>query len=93
MPPDYVDPLEHVTPPHRVEPREGVVRRAGAPAHHGRISGVVVAVHRRTPQHAEEHRLDTSVGGEAHSEVVVQVDEGDVSALIGRRVAIHFSED
>lgn len=93
MPQDYVDPLEHVNPAHRVEPREGVARREAVPAHHGRISGVVVAVHRRTPQHAEEHRLDTSVGGEAHSEVVVQVDEDDVSALMGRRVVIHFSED
>lgn len=90
---DYVDPLEHVNPSHRVEPREGAPRRPGTPVHHGRVSGVVIAVHRRTPQHAEEHRLDTSVGGAAHSEVVVQVDEGDVSALMGKRVAIHFGED
>jgi hypothetical protein len=90
---DFVDPLEHINPVHGVQPREGSPGRRGAPTHRGMVAGTVIAVHRRTTQHAEPHRLDASVGAMEHSEVVVQVDEGDVSELMGKRVAIHFARD
>lgn len=90
MSPDgYVDPIGELPP---VQPVSGGGRRdQREPGHEGRITGEVIAVHRRTNTHPEEgHVLDTSVGAVEHSEVVVQVNRDDLDGLVGKRVAMHF---
>lgn len=91
MPDDYVDPIDNVEPSHRVEGRGA--ERPRRPAHRGSVTGTIVSVQRKTQKHAEEHTLDTSVGAQAQSEVVIRVDDGDVDDLLGRRVVIHYRED
>lgn len=91
MPDDFVNPIDHLEPARPIE-GHGAVPGA-APVRHATVRGRVVAVHRRTPQHAESHRLDASVGAQTHSEVIIQIDEGDVGDLVGKRVAIHYRDE
>jgi hypothetical protein len=91
MPDDYVNPVDHVEASPPIE-GQGQTSPAG-PVPHATVTGRVVAVHRRTPQHAESHRLDASVGAQSHSELVIEIDKGDVADLVGKRVAIHYREE
>lgn len=89
---DYVDPIDQVEASRPIEGRSSA--RSVPPISHATVSGRVVAVRRRTPKHAESHRrLDASVGAQSHSEIVIQIDEGEVGDLVGKRVAIHYRED
>ncbi len=90
MTPD--DPIEPVGEPPRSHPvAAGGQRQDRQPSHTGRIVGDVIAVHRRTASRPESgHILDATVGGVTHSEVVIQVDDGDLDGIVGKRVAIHF---
>lgn len=92
MPDDFVNPVDPLA---SSQPIESHGEAAGArPAQHATVTGRVVAFHRRTPQHAESHRrLDASVGAQTHSELVIQIDQGDVGDLVGKRVAIHFRDE
>jgi hypothetical protein len=92
MPDDFVNPVDHVESARPIEGRGAA--SAPGPVHHATVSGRVIAIHRRTSKHAEKHRrLDASVGAQTHSELVIQIDEGDVGDLVGKRVAIHYRED
>ena len=91
MPDDYVNPIDHVEAGRPIEGRSSA--SGPVPAHHATVTGRVVAVHRRTPKHAESHRLDATVGGQTHSELVIQIDEGEVGDLVGKRVAIHYRDE
>jgi len=91
MPDDYVNPVDHVEAGRPIE-GQSAVPGAGVP-HHATVIGRVISVHRRTPQHAESHRLDTSVGGQSHSELVIQIENGEVGDLVGKRVAIHYRDE
>jgi hypothetical protein len=91
MPDDYVDPVDQVEASRPIEGRG--TRPVPGPLPHATISGRVIAVRKKTPKHAESHRLDASIGGQSYSEIVIQIDEGDVSDLAGKRVAIHYRED
>jgi hypothetical protein len=91
MPDDYVDPVDHVEAARPIEGRG--TARAVPPFAHTTVSGRVIAVRRKTPQHAESHRLDASVGAQPYSEIVIQIDEGEVGDLVGKRVAIHYREE
>lgn len=91
MPDEYIDPVDHVEASHPIAGRGA--ERPPRPAHRGSVTGTIVSVHRKTAHHAEDHTLDTSVGSHAQSEVVIQVDEGDVEDLVGRRVVIHYREE
>lgn len=92
MPDDFVNPVDHVESSRPVEGRTSAPG-AGPVHHHATVTGRVVAVHRRTPKHAEAHRLDASVGAQSHSELVIQIDEGEVGDLVGKRVAIHYRDE
>jgi hypothetical protein len=89
---DFVNPVDQVEASMPVEGR-GSMSPAG-PGQPATVTGRVIAVHRRTLKHAESHgRLDASVGEQSHSELVIQIDEGDVGDLVGKRVAIHYRAD
>ena len=64
------------------------------PAARGKpVVGHVVAVHRQTRHHDDtEHRLDVSVGGGEHTEVVVRVESGPCNDLEGKRVIVYVDE-
>lgn len=85
---EYVEPVDGVKSGHRIEGRPGP--RAEIPAHHASLSGQVVAVHRRSGHHEGEHILDTSVGAEEHTEIVVRVEAGELSDLVGKQVVVNF---
>ena len=85
-----VDPVGEATPAAPVSSHAD--SRAPAGARGKGISGRVVAVHRRNPGHRGEHRLDISVGGDAHTEVVVRVDSAPDHSIEGKRVVIHIVE-
>jgi len=84
-----LDPIEHVTPGRGPEESPGV--QGSASPHRRVLRGEIVAVHRKTG-HADAggHVLDTTVGEQAHDELVVRVDGGDVSGLVGERVVINI---
>lgn len=90
MTPDgYVDPIGELPPIQPVSP--GGQRESREQQHVGRVTGEVIAVHRRTAGHREgNHVLDTTVGAVEHSEVVVQVNRDDLDGLVGKRVSIQF---
>jgi hypothetical protein len=79
---------------------EPVTGKAGIPAMNERpaaerperptttIEGRIVAVHRRTPHHDGDHKLDVTVGGEEHTELVVRIPSGPYSHLEGRNVLL-----
>lgn len=89
MPDETIEPVGEAVRVHPVIP--GGHTAGSGRAHDGRIVGEIVAVHRRTSGHPEPgHLLDTSVGAEMHSEVVIRTEADDVEGLVGKRVALHF---
>lgn len=88
-PDDYIDPVGEVSPAQPLS--GGGQRESREPRHEGRVTGEVIAVHRRTAGHRDGgHVLDTTVGAVEHSEVVIQVSRDDLDGLVGKRVSIHF---
>lgn len=85
---DFVDPVDGVQPGHAIEGREAQGSRI--PEHHASVTGLVIAVHRRSGHHEGDHVLDTSVGGHEYTDVVVRVDSGDLDDLVGKRVVVNF---
>lgn len=86
MPDDYVDPIEELSPAHRVEPFDRT--RASGQGRRHPVTGEVVAVHPRTVRREPGHVLDATVGGQSFDEIVVRVQEGEVGELIGKRVKL-----
>ena len=85
---EYVDPVDSVKPSHHIESRSGA--RPEARQHHASLSGYIVAVRRQSGHREGEHVLDTSVGAEEHTEIVVRVDSGEFDDLVGKRVVVNF---
>ena len=85
---DYVDPVDGVQPGHPIEGRP--MRRPHVPEHHRSVTGQVIAVNRRTGRHNGEHVLDTSVGAQEFTEVVVRLDSEEGEELVGKRVVVSF---
>jgi hypothetical protein len=85
---EFVEPIGELPPTPPVSP--GGHRDSAPLSHEGRITGEITAVHRRAGHTEPGHILDTSVGAQAHTEIVVQTDRENLDDLIGKRVVIHF---
>lgn len=85
---EYVDPVDSVKPSHHIESRSGPRRQVAN--RHASLTGRIVAVRRRSGHREGEHVLDTSVGAEEHTEIVVRVDAGEFDDLVGKQVVVTF---
>jgi hypothetical protein len=74
----------------RIEASRGSVPAGGAGKAGRSIAGEVVGVHRGTPHHGEKHRLDVTVGGQEHTEIVVRVPRGEYGGLEGKQVVLYI---
>ena len=74
----------------RIEASRGSVLGAGAGKSGRSIAGEVVGVHRGTPHRGEVHRLDVTVGGEEHTEIVVRAPRGEYLGLEGKPVVLYI---
>lgn len=88
---DVVEPLGGVAPAGPVSPHGGGLPlvEGGGPR---TIIGQVIAVYREHGHSEEGHRLDVTVGAEAHTEILVRVESGSCGDLEGKRVVIHTAE-
>jgi hypothetical protein len=83
---EYVDPIRGVPPK---SPVDGHSEQGFQPERaRATVFGHVVVVHRRNVHRDEGHILDTTVGGEDHTELIVRVESGPYMELDGKRVAI-----
>ncbi len=85
---DFVEPVDGVKPGHAIEGRGS--RPTQVPGHHASLTGRVVAVHRRSDRHDGEHVLDTSVGAQEYTDVVVRIESGDLVDLVGKQVVLNY---
>lgn len=90
MPDEYIDPVDNLKPIHPVE--GGGRRPEGVPGPAASVSGIVIGVHRKSSRHEEAHRLDTSVGGQTYTELVLRVESGEIDEheLMGKRVVVNY---
>ena len=85
---DYVDPVEGVNPGHAIEGRG--TRASHVPGHHASLTGRVIAVHRRSGRHDGEHVLDTSVGAQEYTDVVIRIESQDFEDIVGKQVVLNY---
>lgn len=85
---DSVGASRHIDDSRHVEGRSR--ERAQKPGHHRTITGEVTSVRRKSGHREGGHLLDTSVGAQQDTEVVVKVKSGDVSDLTGKEVIIRI---
>jgi len=88
---EYVDPIQGVP---AKPPVDGHSETGSAPqrARHV-VLGKVTAIHRRNVHHETGHILDTTVGGDNHTELVIRVESGPFDELDGKRVAITIASE
>ncbi len=86
---EYVDPIDGVP---AKQPVAAHSEQAEAPqrARHV-VIGKVTAIHRRNVHHESGHILDTTVGGDEHTELVIRIESGPYDELDGKRVAISIA--
>lgn len=86
---EYVDPIQGVP---AKQPVDGHAEQGEKPPRARHIViGTVTAIHRRNVHHESGHILDTTVGGDEHTELVIRVESGAFDELDGKRVAITVS--
>ena len=91
---DPIQPLDNVGASRHIDDSRHVEGRsrepAQSPGHHRTITGEVTSVRRKSGHREGEHVLDTSVGAQQDTELVVKVKSGDVSDLTGTQVIIRI---
>ncbi len=85
---DFVDPVDNVKPSHAIEGRG--TRASHVPGHHASLNGRVIAVHRRSGHHDGEHVLDTSVGAQEYTDVVIRIESRDFEDMVGKQVVLNY---
>ncbi|MCH8204861.1 MAG: hypothetical protein IID09_06825 [Candidatus Hydrogenedentes bacterium] len=85
---DFVDPVDGVSPSHAIEGRE--TRARHVPAQPASLTGRVIAVHRRSGHHDGEHVLDTSVGAQEYTDVVIRIESQDFEDMVGKQVVLNY---
>ena len=85
---DFVDPVDGVSPSHAIEGRE--TRARHVPAQPASLTGRVIAVHRRSGHHDGEHVLDTSVGAQEYTDVVIRIESQDFEDMVGKQVGLNY---
>lgn len=85
---DFVDPVDGVKPSHAIEGRE--TRTHHVPAQPASLTGRIIAVHRRSGHHDGEHVLDTSIGAQEYTDVVVRIESGDFEDMVGKQVVMNY---
>ncbi len=85
---DSVDPIDSVNPSHVIEGRG--TRVSHVPGQHASLNGRVIAVHRRSGHHDGEHVLDTSVGAQEYTDIVVRIESRDFDDMVGKQVVLNY---
>ena len=85
---DFVDPVDGVSPSHAIEGRE--TRARHVPAQPASLTGRVIAVHRRSGHHDGEHVLDTSVGAQEYTDIVIRIESQDFEDMVGKQVVLNY---
>jgi len=83
---EYVDPVRGIPPKQAVDGHSESEERPTRPR--AVVVGTVTSIHRKNVHHESGHILDTTVGGEEHTEIVVRIESGPFEDLDGRRVTI-----
>lgn len=87
---EYVDPVRGIPPKQPVDGHSESEERPPRARHV--VVGTVTAIHRKNVHHETGRILDTTVGGDEHTEVVVRIESGPYEDLDGKRVAITITD-
>lgn len=88
---EYVDPIRGSAPKQPVDGHSEETDRPERGRHV--VIGRVTAIHRRNVHHETGHILDTTVGGDNHTELVIRVESGPYVEMDGKRVTITLASE